>query len=252
MQSPNSSPTRSTPRVEANWLLAALPEASYGRVNALCETVSAPLREVLGHPDVAMEYAYFPQSGCLSMVAVMGDGSIVEVGTIGWEGMAGVSLLNGVDSVPTQCVVQVSGTVKRIPLAAYKREIKENDELSNLLHRYSQVWTNQVARNGACNGVHTVEQRCARWLLMTHDRIETDLLPLTQEFLGVMLGVRRASVTVAAAALHKAGLINYKHGKIVVLDRKGLEAASCECYASIQGEYAKLLPVPRSARNASS
>jgi CRP-like cAMP-binding protein len=231
-----------TPRAESNWLLAALSDDVYASVSAACETVPVLYKEILIEPHVPMEYVYFALSGCLSVVTVMKNGSSVEVGTIGWEGLCGISLLNGIAEVPTQCIVQLEGSVKRVPRDTFARLLDEHDELRALLRRYSQVWTDQVGRAGSCNGVHSVEQRCARWLLITHDRVESNQLPLTQEFLGVMLGVRRASVTVAACALQRAGLINYKRGKIIVLDRAGLEGASCECYAAMRDSYDRLLP----------
>lgn len=233
----------SSSRVEANWLLAALPDDAYSAVTALCDTVAAEYKKILVEPGAPMDAVYFPQSGCLSVVTVMADGSSVEVGTVGWEGMCGVSLVNGVDRVPTRCIVQLEGVVKSIKRDAFLEILAESDSLRGLMRRYAQVWTDQVGRGGSCNGVHSVEQRCARWLLITHDRVESNQLPLTQEFLGVMLGVRRASVTVAASALQRAGLITYKRGKIVVLNRAGLEAASCECYGAMRASYDALLPI---------
>jgi CRP-like cAMP-binding protein len=230
-------------RAEGNWLLAALSNNTYTSVAAACEIVPAMFKEILIEPDVPMKYVYFPLSGCLSVVTVMKNGTSVEVGTVGWEGMCGTSLVNGVTRVPTQCIVQLEGQIKRIELDVFVRLLSEHDELRALMHRYSQAWTDQVGQAGSCNGVHSVEQRCARWLLITHDRVDSNQLPLTQEFLGVMLGVRRASVTVAASALQRAGLINYKRGKIIVLDRAGLEAASCECYRAMRDSYDRLLPI---------
>jgi CRP-like cAMP-binding protein len=232
-----------SPRAESNWLLAALSDEVYASVSAACATVPAPFKEILIEPNVPMQDVYFPLSGCLSIVTVMKNGTSVEVGTVGWEGMCGVSLLNGVAAVPTRCVVQVAGTLKRIEREKFAQLLRNHEELRALMHRYAQAWMDQVGLAGSCNGLHAVEQRCARWLLITHDRVESDHLPLTQEFLGVMLGVRRASVTVAASALQRAGLINYKRGKIVVLDRAGLEAASCECYAMMRDAYDRLLPI---------
>lgn len=232
------------PRVEGNWLLAGLSDDTYRRVAARCETVPARLHDVLYVADAPIDYVYFPQSGCLSFITVMANKLAVEVGTIGWEGMAGLPLLNGVTAASTKCIVQVDGTIKRIARDAFLTELNESEELSNLLHVYAQVWTNQMGRSGSCNAVHSIELRCARWLLQTHDRVASDVLQLTHEFLAIMLGVRRPSVTLAAASLRKAGLINYTRGKITVLDRAGLEAASCECYAAIHASYARQLPTP--------
>jgi CRP-like cAMP-binding protein len=228
-------------RDEANRLLLALPDAAYARVEAHLEVIALPFKLVLFEADARIENVYFPQSGCLSMITIMGDGDAVEVGTVGLEGMVGVSFLHGVDSVPTQCIVQVAGVGKRMPRAAFLDEIRENTDLADVMHRYAQVWVNQVGRSASCNAAHTVEQRCARWLLMTHDRVLADMLPLTQEFLAVMLGVHRPSVTLAAGALADAGLIHYTRGRITVLDRSGLEAAACECYGAMQSSYDRLL-----------
>jgi CRP-like cAMP-binding protein len=221
--------------------LAALSDDAYARVSDQCETLPAALKDVLFLADASIDYAYFPQSGCLSLITVMGGGMAVEVGTVGWEGMAGISLLHGVTSVPTQCIVQVAGTIKRIASSTFLVELEDNKELSGLLHRYAQVWTNQVGRSGSCNAVHSIEERCARRLLLTRDRVDSDVLSLTHEFLAVMLGVRRSSVTLAAESLKQAGLIRYTRGKITVLDRLGLEAASCECYAAMRASYTQLL-----------
>ena len=232
------------PRAEANWLLAALSDDTYRRIAARCETIPVTLHDVLYAVDAPIDFVYFPQSGCLSFITVMADALAVEVGTIGWEGMAGLPLLNGITSAATTCIVQVDGTTKRIATEAFLTELHESEELSRLLHVYAQVWTNQMGRSGSCNAVHAVELRCARWLLQTHDRVESDVLPLTHEFLAIVERVRRPSVSLAAASLRKAGLIDYTRGRITILDRAGLEAASCECYAAIHESYTRHLPSP--------
>lgn len=239
-------PPEARPAVRAgheNWLLAALPKRAYARIIDQCEIIPLVTKDVVVQPDVPFAHAHFPRSGCLSIVSTMADGGKVEVGTIGWEGMSGISMLHAVRSVSTMCVVQVDGDAARLPVDAFSAELKNHNELRGVLQRYAQVWIETISRNSACNAVHSVDERLARWLLLTRDRVDDDLLPLTQEFLATMLGVRRASVTVAASALQHAGLIDYKYGKIVVLDRIGLEAASCECYALTRAIYGKLLPV---------
>ncbi len=233
---------RDSSRGEANWLLAALPESSYRRLIAQSETIGLAYREVLFEAGATIDYAHFPQAGCLSMLTVMDDGNAVEVGTIGHEGMSGVSFVNLVESVPTKCIVQVDGSATRIPRVAFIAELQSSSELMGVMRRYAQVWTDQIGRYGSCNAVHSVEERCARWLVMTHDRVESDVLPLTQDFLAIMLGVRRTSVTLAASALQQAGLIDYTRGKITVLNRQGLEDAACECYPAMQAAYERLLP----------
>ncbi|MDB4916937.1 MAG: transcriptional regulator, Crp/Fnr family [Gemmatimonadetes bacterium] len=224
-----------------NWLLGMLPEEARLRIIGQCETISVPIKAIIVEPEMTLDYAYFPLSGCLSVVSLMENGGSVEVGTIGWEGMFGLSLLHGITSISQQCIAQVPGDMRRIRVDALLNELGHHAELRAVLNRYAEVWINQVSRGGSCNSVHPIEQRCARWLLLTHDRVESDLLPLTQEFLAIMLGVRRASVTSAAASLQKRGAISYKHGKITVLDRAGLEAASCVCYGLMQQMYQKQL-----------
>jgi CRP-like cAMP-binding protein len=224
-----------------NRLLAQLSPESFARIDELGEKVSLRYKEVLFQPDERIEYVWFPYSGCLSMVALMDEDTAVEVGTIGFEGMAGIAVVLGVDTIPNQCVVQIAGSGIRVPRSEFEKELRGNGELATLLFRYAQVWNDQVGRFAACNAVHNVDERCARWLLMTHDRVGHDAIPLTQEFLAIMLGVRRSSVTLAASALQRAGLITYRRGKITILDRHGLEDASCSCYATIQASYDRLL-----------
>lgn len=231
----------SLPQEEANWLLGSLSGPSYRSIADLCETIETPREYVVSKADVVIPYAYFPQSGCLSVISIVNDNIRVEVGTVGWEGMTGLSFLHGVDSTPTETFAQVAGRAKRISRVAFKRELATNPELAAVMNRYAQFWMEQSSRSISCNGVHAVEARCARWLLATHDRVESDVLLLTQEFLAIMLAVRRASVSVAAESLRKAGMISYSRGKITVLDRRRLEAASCDCYAAIQSSYDRLL-----------
>jgi CRP-like cAMP-binding protein len=242
---------RSTaPRIEPNWLLAGLSDRAYGRVSDISEIAPVHLKEVLITPGMPVAYAYFPQSGCLSMIALLKRGTGVEVGTIGWEGMAGVSLIHGADTVPTQCVVQVAGSVKRITRDAFEGELRVSAELRGVINSYAQVWADQIGQGAACNGAHSIEQRLARWLLITADRVEADVVPLSQEFLSIMLAVRRAGVTVAALALQQAGLIDYKRAKITVVDRVGLEGTACECYVAMREMYSARLPVPDTTRRA--
>ena len=171
----------------------------------------------------------------------MTDGTTVEVGVVGSEGMVGVSLLSGDDISPHQAIVQLADGAMRMRTRAFQNAIKEDAAFTNLLLRYQQALFTQVAQTAACNRVHPVEERLARWLLLSQDRMESSELNLTQEFLATMLGVRRASVTVAALSLQTAGIITYSHGKITVLNRKGLEASSCECYEIVKKEFERLL-----------
>jgi CRP-like cAMP-binding protein len=229
------------PHKEGNRLLSLLPRDAYTEITARCETVPLAFKAVLFEPNTPIESVWFPLSGCLSMVAIMDRGQKVEVGTIGFEGMASISLILGVDTVPCQCIVQVAGMALCMSRADFEEQLEAVPEFASVLHRYTQAWADQIGRSAACNAIHTVDERCARWLLMTQDRVSSNVIPLTQEFLAIMLGVRRGSVTLAASSLQRAGLIDYKRGKITVLDRKGLEDASCDCYKVIQSSYEQRL-----------
>ncbi len=224
-----------------NRLLALLPEAEYKRLEPHLEKVALPLREVLYEADKPIEHVFFPLTGVTSIVAEMEDGRIAEVGTIGNEGMAGLPVFLGAEKTPTLAFQQVPGEALRMRVDVFRKEIENAGTLTRVLHRYTQALFTQVAQAAACNRLHSTDQRCARWLLMTHDRVGTDEFLLTHEFLGQMLGVRRATVTEVAGTLHKAGLITYSRGKITVLDRQGLEAASCKCYQVIREDFDRLL-----------
>jgi CRP-like cAMP-binding protein len=227
----------------ANWLLAALPPAEYGRIAARLEPVPLPLRTVLIEPNEPITHVYFPTAGVISMVSPMPDG-VVEVGTVGREGMAGVPILLHAEATSTRAFVQVAGGAQRIAADDLRAAVRESPVLERLLFRYVQALFGQVAQTAACNRLHTLEERCARWLLMTADRVDGPTLELTQQFLAEMLGTHRPAVTLAAGALQKAGLIQYSRGKVTVVDRAGLEAASCGCYAVIRDGYRQLLPQP--------
>ncbi len=168
-------------------------------------------------------------------------GVFSEVGTIGNEGMVGLPVFLGADQTPTEAFCQVEGEALRMRTDMFREEVKNGGGLVSILHRYTQALFTQIAQSAACNRLHSIEQRCARWLLLTQDRVEPDEFSLTHEFMGQMLGVRRATVTEVAGTLQKAGLITYNRGKITVLDRKGLEGASCECYQIIRQDYDRLL-----------
>jgi CRP-like cAMP-binding protein len=171
----------------------------------------------------------------------MEDGTVVELATVGNEGMVGLPVFLGGDTMPLKAFVQIPGDAMRMKADVFKDSVNQGSPLHGLLQRYTQALFNQVAQSTACNRVHSIEERCCRWLLMTRDRVESDGFPLTQEFLSQMLGVRRPSVSVVAAILQKAGLIRYSRGRITILDREGLEAAACECYAIIKQEFDRLL-----------
>lgn len=220
----------------ANRLLASLAPADLARLALDLESVPLTLRQVLYEPNEAIEYVYFPTEGCVSMINATPDGS-VEVGTIGLEGMVGVPILLCSDSEPTRALVQVEGEAHRISTAAFCRVIEERERLRRILLRYALALFNQIGQSVACNRLHSLEARCARWLLMTHDRVDGDKFELTQEFLSYMLGVHRPAVTLAAGLLQRAGFIHYTRGRITVTDRDGLEEASCCCYQATRDNF---------------
>lgn len=224
-----------------NRLLAALPTEEFDRVVALMENVYLEFQQVLYEPNEPIEYVYFPNTGVVSLLTVMEDGAAIEVATVGNEGMAGLPVFLYADSIPGRAIVQVPGKGFRMSADVFKEQVPPGTPLHDLLQRYTQTLFNQVAQSAACNRLHSVEERFCRWLLMTADRVGTNQFPLTQEFLAQMLGVRRPTVSVVASILQRAGLIAYSRGKITILDRQGLEAAACECYAIVKVEFERLV-----------
>lgn len=188
-----------------------------------------------------LDYAYFPLSGIISAILVMRNGDSIEVGTVGKEGMQGVAGLNGVVLSPYQVIVQVAGEALRIAIDDLRTELDRNPSLRSVMDRYQAALLIERSQSVACNGLHRIDQRCCRWLLQTHERLESDVLPLTHDFLAVMLGVRRASITDVLRPLDEKGFIRAGRGKITILDRGGLEKASCECYRTIHEAYERLL-----------
>ena len=233
--------TGSPPGVGANSLLAALPESVQQELAKSLEPVELVSGDVLAVPNEALEYAYFPMTAALSMINVLPDGRAVEVGTIGHEGMFGLPLLFGLGSTPAKVIVQIDGHAHRIEANVFADMIVRFKPLQERLLRYAQAFLDSVSQSVACNRLHPLEERCARWILMAHDRIGRDEIPLTQQFLSFMLGVRRAGVSVAAEALQSAGLLTYTRGRITILDREGLESAACPCYAIMRANSARAL-----------
>jgi CRP-like cAMP-binding protein len=232
-----------TPRQPSgNQLLAALPRPDLERLHPQLETVTLGLKELIYEPDTPIPYIYFPNSGVTSILTTMKNGKAAEVGTVGKEGMLGLPVFLGTDRSSGRSFSQVPGESLRLGADAFRVAIQQSRALVDLLHRYTQALFTQVSQSAACNSLHSIEERCGRWLLMTHDRVETDEFVLTQEFLAIMLGVRRASVAEVAGKLQQAGLIRYRRGQMRILDRKGLEATACECYDVIRAEYERLLP----------
>jgi CRP-like cAMP-binding protein len=226
-----------------NRLLEALPPGEYQRLLGDTTAATFRLKDVLLTPGKPIETVYFPQGALISLLTTMDDGSSIEIATIGNEGFVGVPVFLGAQVMGARDLyqVQVPGQAMAMDARAFL-VAAGRDPLRGLVQRYAQALFTQVTQQVACNGLHSVEERCSRWMLLTHDRVGSDDFPLTQEFLAQMLGVRRASVTVAAGALQHAGFIRYHRGRVTVIDREGLEEASCECYRTIRGEFDRLLP----------
>ena len=221
----------------ANDLIEVLPPRERNRLLGLCQPVDLVLGRVLCDADQRMTHAYFPLSGLISLVTVLGERAPLEVGLIGQEGMLGATLALGVAAAPTRGVVQGEGRALRLSAAALRRALPESPMLLRILHRYEYVLLKQLLLNAACTHFHGIGPRLARWLLMTHDRVPGDHFHLTHSFLANMLGVRRSGVTIAAGALQAEKLIHYTRGDISILNRPGLENAACECYAAMATAY---------------
>jgi CRP-like cAMP-binding protein len=229
------------PAAPRNRLLAALPPAELDWLRPRLEQVELPLRHVLHMPDDRITAVHFPETGWVSLLATLEGGDAAEVGLAGPEGMTGLPLLHGVEHSPFEAMVQSGATVLRLEALEFRAALDRSPAFRALLLRYALAFSAQLAWTAACNGRHAIEQRLARWMLMAHDRSESDDFAMTHEFLAMMLGVRRAGVTVAAGALQRAGLIRYERGRMTVTDRPGLEAAACECHGHVRGEYERLL-----------
>jgi CRP-like cAMP-binding protein len=213
-----------------NRLLAALPPDSLARLWPQLTPVELELREVLHRPEQPIRTVYFPDHGWCSMLAPMEDGDSAEVGLIGRDGLVGLPVVLGEPFDDLEAMVQCQGSALSIDASMLQAEMERDPVLRTLLLRYALLHLAQVSRTAACNGRHHIDQRLARWLLMAHDRADGDEFPMTHEFLGMMLGVRRAGITVAAGALQKAGMISYRIGRMRITDRPGLESVACECY----------------------
>ena len=225
-----------------NRLLASLPDPDFARLSPDLLTIPSKLKQVFHQTGEPVRHVYFPNGGVISVTAALKTGAMVEVATVGDEGMVGLEAFFGTDALAQgDTMMQVPDTsVEMLPVEAFTREIATRGALHDVMGRYAQLIVAQMMRSTACNALHHVQERCCRWLLMTHDRVHRDDFQLSHEFLGMMLGVRRQTVTVVAGTLQKAGLISYSHGHIHVIDRAALEAAACECYASIQEQVSRL------------
>jgi CRP-like cAMP-binding protein len=221
----------------ANYILSSLPPEDYQRLAPHLETLEVPRGEVLFQAEQRIDYCYFPLNSMVSLISRTADGESVEVGIVGYEGFAGVSLLLGVDESPFEQMVQIPDGAVRVRAEVLREEFGRGGAFQALALRYAHSLLLQTSQVAACNRLHTLSERLARWLLMSEDRARRPELPLTQEFLSLMLGVRRPGVTEAAIVLQAQGLIDYTRGRVTVRDRAGLEESACDCYRIVKEEF---------------
>lgn len=226
----------------SNRLLIALAREDLDPLRPHLEPVPLPHKQILVNSDTTIDHVYFPQEGMVSLVQPLDDGVMIEVGMIGNEGLVGVPVLLGADASPLEAMVQIPGSALRMKASIFREEAGQRAALLGPLLRYVQALHVQVTLSAACNGRHTLPERLARWLLTARDRATSDRMPLSHEFLSMMLGVRRAGVTVAVGTLKAAGLIYNTHGQVTIIDRQGLEKACCPCYRTVRNEYQRLVP----------
>jgi CRP-like cAMP-binding protein len=230
------------PVARQNHLLDALPESDYERLAPHLELVPLKLGDVLYESGDALRYVYFPTTVIISLLYVMEDGASAEIAVVGNEGILGISLFMGGETTPSRAVVQSAGHAFRLKAGLLKDEFGRFGPTMHLLLRYTQALITQMAQTAVCNRHHSIDQQLCRWLLLSLDRLASNELAMTQELIANMLGVRREGVTEAAGKLQEAGLIHYSRGRVIVLDRQGLEARSCECYQVVKKEFDRLLP----------
>jgi CRP-like cAMP-binding protein len=224
-----------------NRLLTLLSNADYERLRPHLTNVQLEYKRTLYEPSVPIGHIHFPVDGVVSLVSIMADGAAVEVGTIGNEGMVGLPVVLGDQFAPSSAYVQVPGRGLRLEASIFRNVLEQSSTLKPVLLRYVHAFFNQVAQSAACAHLHPVEQRCCRWLLMTRDRMPSDQFLLTQEFLGMMLGVRRTTVSSVMNALQAAGTIRYRRGHVTILDRNALQDRACECYEVSKHEFDRFL-----------
>ena len=227
-------------RGTSNRLLLALPPSVYDRLRPLLPTVELERHQAIHNFNRPITHVYFVERGLVSLVKTMQDGRMIEVGAVGIEGMVGANTILGMRSAVFDCIVHIPGTARRMALDALRAEMSRSTALRDLMLRYAHFRLSQLAQLAACNRLHTLEQRCCRWLLMAHDSAQSDTFPITQEFLAMMLGVQRTGVTSATLSLQKAGLIRNWRGRVTIVNRRGLEATTCECYAALRRELDNL------------
>ena len=243
----NGTPRSSAPVETPNHLLDLLQRRApdeFERIAPFLRRVTLTRGSVLSEPNERIPFVYFPEGCVASLIKTLSRGKRIEVGTAGVEGMAGLPVFLGAETAPILSLIQVPGRAQCMAADDVRRLASAGSGLHAILQRYAQYQFDQAAQSIACNWLHRIEQRCARWLLMTHDRVPGDQFDLTHEYLATMLGARRAGVSEVAEGLKEAGLIKYQRGKITIADRAGLERASCECYASDRADYKRLLAEP--------
>lgn len=223
-----------------NRLLAKLPVAEYERLSPHLESVRFDLGDIIYQSGGHIDYIYFLTDCIVSLLYTMENGMSAEIGIVGNEGVIGIALFMGGDTMPNRAVVQSAGTAVRMKARLLQDEFKRGGEFHHLLLRYTQALVTQISQTAVCNRLHSVERQLCRWLLLSHDRLQTDELIMTHDMIANMLGTRREGVTVAAGKLQDAGLINYYRGRITIIDRAGLEAAVCECYRVVKDEFDRL------------
>ena len=224
-----------------NRLLGLLTRADYERLRPHLQSVPLEYRKSLYDANSRIDFVWFIETGVGSLVNTMVNGDASEVGTIGNEGIVGLPVVLGDNRTPTAVYIQVPGAGLKMKATLFAKALAESASMRKVMLHYAHAFFNQVAQSAACNQFHSLRQRCCRWLLMTHDRMQSDEFLLTQEFLAMMLGVRRTGVTAAASALQRAGLIRYTRGNVTILDRAGLEQELCECYGISKREFDRLL-----------
>jgi CRP-like cAMP-binding protein len=224
-----------------NFLLDTLSDDEYRELAPRLQMIHAPLRETVGTRGSPPDYVYFPCTCVFSVLTYMADGSAVEVGTIGNEGFVGIEILAGGEQLTETTLCQIEGDALRMSVSDFKEAVAGDTPLRRIAQRYLLVYLNLISQSVACNRLHTIEARFARWVLMTHDRVDGGEFHLTQEFLASMLGVQRPSVSLVAGTFQQAGLIRYNRGQMKILNRSGLEEVCCECYAIVAEQFQRLL-----------
>lgn len=227
--------------LQKNWILETLPADVRARLEPHLDPVSLGLGEVIYEAHEPLSHVYFPTTAIVSLLYSMENGRTAEMGVVGCDGVVGIAVFMGGDTTPNRAIVTSSGHALRLELKEFRQEFRRVGELHRLLLLYTQALLTQMSQTAVCNQLHSVEQQLCRWLLLSHDRLESDELEMTQELISDMLGVRREGVSVAAHRLQDAGLIRYKRGHITIVDRIGLESRVCECYRVVRAECDRLL-----------